>query len=251
MTRRRTARILDTPRPFLKWVGGKGQLLGELLARVDMLDDFGRYHEPFLGSGGVLGTLSPQRASASDVFTELMGIWRTLHDDVDTLIQWYSERWHRMMDGEKVEVYEQIKSSYNQAPNPADLLFLSRSCYGGVVRFRKADGFMSTPCGAHKPIHPEYGRSGIRANAICPGVVDTPMMNQLTASGLQSRESLAEMHALGRVVRPDEIANLVLFLASEQSSALTGAAIVIDAGLTSGLGLTGLPPFGGGSDPTV
>ncbi len=39
-------------------------------------------------------------------------------------------------------------------PNGPDLLFLCRSCYGGVVRFRKADGFMSTPCGVYKPISP-------------------------------------------------------------------------------------------------
>ena len=55
----------------------------------------------------------------------------------------------------KVEGYERIRASYNAAPNGADLLFLCRSCYGGVVRFRQADGHMSTPCGIHNPIAPE------------------------------------------------------------------------------------------------
>ena len=50
--------------------------------------------------------------------------------------------------------YERIKAHYNANPNGADLLFLCRACYGGVVRFRKADGFMSTPCGVHDPISP-------------------------------------------------------------------------------------------------
>ena len=59
------------------------------------------------------------------------------------------------MDGDKVAVYEEIKASYNAQPNGADLLFLCRSCYGGVVRFRKADGYMSTPCGPQKPVPPE------------------------------------------------------------------------------------------------
>ncbi len=63
------------------------------------------------------------------------------------------------MAGDKVEVYEQIKASYNANPNGANLLFLCRSCYGGVVRFRQADGYMSTPCGIHTPISPEsFGR---------------------------------------------------------------------------------------------
>jgi DNA adenine methylase len=58
------------------------------------------------------------------------------------------------MRGSKVCEYENIKARYNATPNGADLLFLSRACYGGVVRFRKADGYMSTPCGVHAPISP-------------------------------------------------------------------------------------------------
>lgn len=60
-----------------------------------------------------------------------------------------------MMSGDKVEAYEKMKASYNTQPNGADLLFLCRSCYGGVVRFRQSDGYMSTPCGVHKPMPPE------------------------------------------------------------------------------------------------
>jgi DNA adenine methylase len=53
------------------------------------------------------------------------------------------------------DAYEASEADCNAAPNAADLLFLSGSCYGGVVRFRAADGFMSTPMGAHKPVSPE------------------------------------------------------------------------------------------------
>ena len=60
-----------------------------------------------------------------------------------------------MASGDKIVEYERIKASYNTNPNGADILFLSRSCYGGVVRFRKSDGYMSTPCGAHTPISPD------------------------------------------------------------------------------------------------
>jgi DNA adenine methylase len=84
-----------------------------------------------------------------------MEIWTTLRRDPDQLVNWYRERWDRMARADKVEVYESIKAEYNRRPNGADLLFLCRSCYGGIVRFRQSDGCMSTPCGAHAPIHPD------------------------------------------------------------------------------------------------
>jgi NAD(P)-dependent dehydrogenase (short-subunit alcohol dehydrogenase family) len=88
----------------------------------------------------------------------------------------------------------------------------------------------------------EYGRRNIRVNCICPGVVDTPMFELLQSVSPHTREQVAAQHALGRILRPEEIANVALFLASEQSSAITGAAIVVDGGLTAGLNLTGFPP---------
>ena len=89
----------------------------------------------------------------------------------------------------------------------------------------------------------EYGRRGIRVNAICPGAVETPMLDAVVQLGLKSREAIAEMHALGRTIRPEEIAEVVVFLASDASSAITGQAIVVDGGLLAGCDLTGIPPM--------
>jgi NAD(P)-dependent dehydrogenase (short-subunit alcohol dehydrogenase family) len=88
----------------------------------------------------------------------------------------------------------------------------------------------------------EYGRKGIRANAICPGVVDTPLLGQVLDAGLITREQVAEKHAIGRIIQPKEIADLALFLACDESTAITGQAIVIDGGLLSGIDITGIPP---------
>jgi NAD(P)-dependent dehydrogenase (short-subunit alcohol dehydrogenase family) len=90
----------------------------------------------------------------------------------------------------------------------------------------------------------EYGRKDIRANCICPGAVDTPMLALLDQVSRRTRDEMAAMHALGRILRPEEIANVALFLASDESSAVTGTAIVADGGLTSGLGIAALPPYG-------
>jgi DNA adenine methylase len=150
-------RDLRDVKPFktqlLKWIGNKQRFAHEIVSHFPKR--FDTYYEPFLGSGAILGTLSPQNAVASDVFKPLIEIWQTLKNNPKLLIEWYSQRWKKVENGDKKKEYEKIKASYNNHPNGADLLFLSRSCYGGVIRFRQADGFMSTPCGVHQPISPE------------------------------------------------------------------------------------------------
>jgi DNA adenine methylase len=140
-------------RPLLKWIGNKQRFAPDIISYFPA--DIGTYYEPFLGSGGVLGTLAPEHAVGSDSFGPLMEIWQTLHDAPERLKEWYAERWRASKRGDKVREYDRIRDSYNAHPNGADLLFLCRACYGGVVRFRKADGYMSTPCGAHTPIAPD------------------------------------------------------------------------------------------------
>ncbi|MDR3710421.1 MAG: Dam family site-specific DNA-(adenine-N6)-methyltransferase [Capsulimonadaceae bacterium] len=137
---------------LLKWIGNKQRFAEEIVSMFPA--GYRRYHEPFLGSGAVLATLSPEEATASDTFGPLMEIWAALKDAPETLYEWYRERWELTRENKR-QGYERIKASYNERPNGADLLFLCRSCYGGVVRFRKADGYMSTPVGIHNPIKPD------------------------------------------------------------------------------------------------
>jgi len=138
---------------LLKWIGNKQKQALEIIGYFP--SNFGTYYEPFLGGGGVLGVLAPPRAVASDAFGALVEIWAMMHRDAETLKEWYAER-HALIDSMgKQDAYEHVLASYNRKPNGADLLFLCRACYGGVVRFRKMDGYMSTPCGVHTPVPPE------------------------------------------------------------------------------------------------
>ena len=154
------AHITPFKTQLLKWVGNKQRFAHEIASYFP--PDYRTYYEPFLGSGAVLATLKPDRAVASDIFGPLMEIWHALRNSPDTLIEWYQTRYNRMAAGEKVEEYEAVKASYNEAPNGADLVFLCRSCYGGVIRFRKRDGYMSTPCGVHRPVSPESFAARVR-----------------------------------------------------------------------------------------
>jgi len=82
----------------------------------------------------------------------------------------------------------------------------------------------------------DHGRQGIRVNCICPGDVDTPMLPaDARLRGLKWEEYLAgcATRAMGRIGTPEEIARAVLFLASEDSSFMTGAALVVDGGGTA------------------
>jgi DNA adenine methylase len=135
---------------LLKWIGNKQRFAHEIVSYFPA--HFGTYYEPFLGSGAVLATLAPDKAVGSDVFKPLIEIWQTFKANPAELKRWYAERWEQTRQQAKEVVYEQVKASYNANPNGADLLYLCRSCYGGVVRFRKTDGYMSTPCGVHDPI---------------------------------------------------------------------------------------------------
>jgi DNA adenine methylase len=138
---------------LLKWIGNKQRFARRIVSFFP--DHFNGYFEPFLGSGAVLATLGKEGTVGADSFAPLIEIWQTLARSPDTLKQWYKERWDSMMSRTKKDAYEAIKASYNANPNAPDLLFLCRSCYGGVVRFRQADGYMSTPCGIHTPISPQ------------------------------------------------------------------------------------------------
>ena len=86
--------------------------------------------------------------------------------------------------------------------------------------------------GLTKSLAVEFAQQGIRINAVCPGAVDTPMTAPMAADA-QMREMTAAMHPMGRFAQPEEIAGVVVWLASDACSFLTGAAVPVDGGFTA------------------
>jgi meso-butanediol dehydrogenase/(S,S)-butanediol dehydrogenase/diacetyl reductase len=86
----------------------------------------------------------------------------------------------------------------------------------------------------------EYARKNIRVNAVCPGSVATPPLLRALGEG-EGRRLLEDHHPIGRLGRPEEIARVVLFLASEESSFMTGSIIVADGGISAHTGFFGHP----------
>jgi 3alpha(or 20beta)-hydroxysteroid dehydrogenase len=90
----------------------------------------------------------------------------------------------------------------------------------------------------------ELGPSGIRVNSISPGVVDTPMVRAQGLEGFDLDRLFGKIPA-GRVGQPEDIANLMVFLASDESSYFTGADFVVDGGATAFIGWGGPSPVPG------
>jgi NAD(P)-dependent dehydrogenase (short-subunit alcohol dehydrogenase family) len=83
----------------------------------------------------------------------------------------------------------------------------------------------------------DFARRGIRVNCVCPGYMDTGMVAPFFGDGEAgdaARRAAGELHAIGRIARPEEVAEVVVFLASDEASFMTGAAVVVDGGMTIG-----------------
>ena len=81
-------------------------------------------------------------------------------------------------------------------------------------------------------------KAGIRANCVCPGFVETPMLERFLAGQADpsaARAAATAVHPLGRLGHPADIAEAFVYLASDEASWVTGEALVVDGGLSSGI----------------
>ena len=147
---------------LLKWIGNKQRFAETIIAY--MPETFNNYYEPFLGSGAVLAELLYmdttrlfphfQHAYGSDILPFLIDIFEITKEKPDDLIKYYRSEITEYYENPENK-YREIQARFNANHNAYDFCLLSRTCYSGVIRFRKTDGYMSTPRGPHKPIQPE------------------------------------------------------------------------------------------------
>lgn len=112
--------------------------------------------------------------------------------------------------------------------------------YVGLVGFRGAAAYAASKAAVvnlTRTMALDHAAEGIRVNCVCPGSVDTDMIQlawKATGDVAAAARQWAAKHPLGRIASPEEVANVVTFLASDEASFLTGVALPVDGGITAG-----------------
>lgn len=110
------------------------------------------------------------------------------------------------------------------------------SSVAGLVGFGGLPAYVASKhgvIGLTKTAALEYAKLGIRVNAVCPGVIKTPMMDRLTGSKKEAEEQFTGLEPVGRMGQPEEIANAVVWMCSDEASFVTGLAMAVDGGFVA------------------
>jgi len=126
---------LRIPRPFLKWAGGKTQLLNEIACILPSFE--GRYIEPFVGGGALFFELEPKLAMIADINLELVNTYIAVRDNVEELIEKLS-----LFRFEKNEYYRIRDTEHRDKVSiAARMIYLNKTCFNGLYRVNKKGKF--------------------------------------------------------------------------------------------------------------
>lgn len=125
----------------------------------------------------------------------------------------------------KYEIPEMLKQGKGVIINCASI--------AGLVGFPGLPAYVASKhgvIGLTKTSALECAKLGIRVNAVCPGAIKTPMIDRITGNKKEVEEQFAAMEPIGRLGQPEEVANAVLWLCSDDASFITGHAMAVDGG---------------------
>lgn len=136
--------------PFVKWVGGKRQLLDEIIPLLPK--HFTTYCEPFLGGGAVLFSIQPSKAIVSDLNIDLITAYEVIRDDVEALIESLKKHENTTEYFYAVQDMDRDKTSYqalSRIEKASRLIYLNKTCFNGLFRVNSSGEFNS-PFGHYK-----------------------------------------------------------------------------------------------------
>lgn len=136
-------------RPFLKWAGGKTQLLKELGKRMPR--SYQRYFEPFVGGGALYFSARPAAAHIGDINSDLINVYQVVRSDVERLIEslrqhrYEKEYYYALRDLDRTPDY----TNYSRIERASRFIYLNKTCYNGLYRVN-SKGQFNTPFGRYR-----------------------------------------------------------------------------------------------------
>lgn len=136
-------------KPFLKWPGGKRQLIRELLRHIPK--KYGRYFEPFVGGGALFFSVKPEYGYISDINPELINAYEVVQNNVEELIESLKKHkntekyFYQLRDADRTEEYKY----WSKVERASRLIYLNKTCFNGLYRMN-SDGHFNVPYGFYK-----------------------------------------------------------------------------------------------------
>ena len=152
------------------------------------------------------------------------------------IVDYPEEVWHQLIGVNltgvwlcmKYEIAEMLKQGKGAIVNTASVQGLI-----GGPGFSAYTASKHGVVGLTKTVALEYAKAGIRANAVCPGVIETPIHEAVLAKHPEMEEPLINMHPVGRIGKVEEVSEAVVWLCSDSASFVVGHAMAIDGGLVA------------------
>lgn len=208
----KTARMIEERGNRALFVRTDVSRASEVEAMVNRaIDTFGRLDYAF-NNAGIEGVQAPTADCTEEnwdrvVGIDLKGVWLCM----------------------KYEIAQMLKQGHGAIVNMSSI--------AGLVGFPNSPAYCAAKGGVVQLTRTaalEYAKSGIRINAVCPGVIRTPMIERVVAAQPEMNDALTSMEPIGRLGQPEEIAAAVVWLCSDAASFVTGHPMVVDGGFVAG-----------------